>query len=114
MEKDKGRERVQVGGRAVLGFHFFGVYAPLAKRFSLPIRRVRGREARCYAPKLSTVLTALTIHLIKPDGIVVVCVCFVLGRAVNSKMLFHATAIQGQLPSQPDLAKELNSETVKR
>ena len=46
---------------------FFGCYAPLAKRFSLPIRRVRGREARCYTPKLGTVLTALTIHLIKPE-----------------------------------------------
>ena len=46
---------------------FFGFYAPLMKRFSLPIRRVGGREARCYTPKLSTVLTALTIHLIKPE-----------------------------------------------
>ena len=45
---------------------FFGFYAPLAKRFSLPIRRVRGQEARCYNPKLGTVLTALTIHFIKP------------------------------------------------
>ena len=67
MEKDKGRERVQVGGRGVLVIHFFGVYAPLAKRLSLPIRRVRGREAQCYTPKLGTVLTALTIHLIKPE-----------------------------------------------
>ena len=46
MEKDKGRGSVQVGGCGVLVIHFFGVYAPLAKRFSLPIRRVRGREAR--------------------------------------------------------------------
>ena len=46
---------------------FFGFYAPLAKRFALPIRRVRGREARCYTPKLGTVLTALTIHLFKPE-----------------------------------------------
>ena len=30
----------------MLVIHFFGVYAPLVKRFSLPIRRVRGREAR--------------------------------------------------------------------
>ena len=42
---------------------FFGFYAPLAKRFSLPIRHVRGREARCYTPKLGTVLTALTIRI---------------------------------------------------
>ena len=40
MEKDKGRERVQDGGRGVLVIYFFGFYAPLAKRFSLPIRRV--------------------------------------------------------------------------
>ena len=40
---------------------FFGFYAPLAKRFSLPIRRVRGREARCYIPKLGTVLDMLLI-----------------------------------------------------
>ena len=33
MEKDKGRERVQVGGLGVLVIHFFGGYAPLAKRF---------------------------------------------------------------------------------
>ena len=51
MEKDKGRGSVQVGGRGVLGinfffFFFFGVYPPLARRFSLPIPRVRGREAR--------------------------------------------------------------------
>ena len=46
---------------------FFGFYAPLAKPFSLPIRRVRGQKARCYTPKLGTVLTALTIHLIKPE-----------------------------------------------
>ena len=46
---------------------FFGFYAPLAKRFSLPIRRVRGQEARCYTPKLGTMLTALTIHLFKPE-----------------------------------------------
>ena len=71
MEKDKGRERVQVGGRSVLVIHFFCVYAPLAKHFSLPIRRVRGREARCYTPKLGTVLTALTIHLIKPEKLFV-------------------------------------------
>ena len=46
MEKDKGRGSVQVRGCGVLVIHFFGVYAPLVKRFSLPIRRVRGREAR--------------------------------------------------------------------
>ena len=46
MEKDKGRGSVQVGGCGVLVIHFFSVYAPLVKRFSLPIRRVRGREAR--------------------------------------------------------------------
>ena len=46
MEKDKGRGSVQVGGCGVLVIHFFGVYAPLVMRFSLPIRRVRGREAR--------------------------------------------------------------------
>ena len=46
MEKDKGRGSVLVGGCGVLVIHFFSVYAPLAKRFSLPIRRVRGREAR--------------------------------------------------------------------
>ena len=34
------------GGGGVLVIYFFGVYAPLVKRFSLPIRRVRGREAR--------------------------------------------------------------------
>ena len=51
----------------MLVLHFFGVYTPLAKCFSLPIRRVRGRESRCYTPKLGTVLTALTIHLIKPE-----------------------------------------------
>ena len=45
----------------------FGFYALLAKRFSLPIRRVRGQEARCYTPKLGTVLRALLIHLIKPE-----------------------------------------------
>ena len=67
MEKDKGRERVQVGGCGVLVIHFFGVCAPLVKRFSLPIRRVRGCEARCYTPKRGTMLTALTIHLIKPE-----------------------------------------------
>ena len=67
MEKDKGRERAQDGGRGVFVIFFFRVYAPLAKRFSLPIRRVRGREARCYTPKLGTVLTALSIHLIKPE-----------------------------------------------
>ena len=46
MEKDKGSGSVQVEGCGVLVIHFFGVHAPLAKRFSLPIRRVRGREAR--------------------------------------------------------------------
>ena len=46
MEKDKRRGSVQVGGCGVLVIHFFGVYAPLVKRFWLPIRRVRGREAR--------------------------------------------------------------------
>ena len=46
MEKDKGRGSVQVGGCGVLVIHFFGVYAPLVKRFSLPTRRIRGREAR--------------------------------------------------------------------
>ena len=30
----------------MLVIHFFGVYAPLVLCFSLPIRRVRGREAR--------------------------------------------------------------------
>ena len=40
---------------------FFGFYVPLAKRFSSPIRRVSGREARCYTHKLGTVVTALTI-----------------------------------------------------
>ena len=46
MEKDKGRGSRQVRGCGVLVIHFFGVYAPLVMRFSLPIRRVRGREAR--------------------------------------------------------------------
>ena len=46
MEKDKGRGSVQVGGCGVLVILFFGVYAPLVTRFSLPIRRVRGWEAR--------------------------------------------------------------------
>ena len=46
MEKDKGGERARDGGRAVLENFFFGFYALLATRFSLPIRRVRGREAR--------------------------------------------------------------------
>ena len=43
MEKDKGRGSVQFGGCGVLVIHFFGVYAPLVMRLSLPIRRVRGR-----------------------------------------------------------------------
>ena len=67
MEKDKGRERVQDGGRGVLVIYFLGFYAPLAKRFSLSIQRARGREAQCYTPKLGTVLTALPIHLIKSE-----------------------------------------------
>ena len=46
MEKEKGRGSVQFGGCGVLVIHFSGVYAPLVLRFSLPIRRVRGREAR--------------------------------------------------------------------
>ena len=36
---------MQDGGCGVL-VHFIGVYAPPVKRFPLPIRRVRGREAR--------------------------------------------------------------------
>ena len=59
MEKDKGRERVRDGGRGVLENCFFSSsYVLLATHFSLPIRRVRGREARCCTPKLGTVLTA--------------------------------------------------------
>ena len=83
MEKDKGRERVRDGGRGVLENYFFGFYALLATRFSLPIRRVRGREARCCTPKLGTVLTALTIHLFKPEKIsVAFCVvCFGAGTS---------------------------------
>ena len=46
MEKEKGRGSVQFGGCGVLVIHFSGVYAPLVMRLSLPIRRVRGREAR--------------------------------------------------------------------
>ena len=53
----------------MLVIHFFGVYAPLAKRFSLPIRRVSGREARCYTPKLGTVLTALTTTRSAPSAL---------------------------------------------
>ena len=62
------RKRESAGRRAPrVSNLFFGFYAPLAKRFSLPIRRVRGREAQCYTPKLGTVLRALTFHLIKPE-----------------------------------------------
>ena len=46
MEKEKGRGSVQFGGCGVLVILFSGVYAPLVMRLSLPIRRVRGREAR--------------------------------------------------------------------
>ena len=78
MDKDKGRERVRDGRRGVLENYFFRFYALLATRFSLPIRRVRGREARCCAPKLGTVLTALAIHLFKPEkfSVAFCVVCF--------------------------------------
>ena len=50
---------------------FFCFHALLAKRFSLPIRRVRGLEARRCTPKFGTLLTALTIHLFKPENLLV-------------------------------------------
>ena len=64
--RQKKREGARLRARRV-GKIFFGFYALLAKHFSLPIRRVRGREARSSTPKFATVLTVLTIHLFKAE-----------------------------------------------
>ena len=49
----------------------FEFYALLATRFSLRLWLVRLREGRRYAPTRVTVLTALTIHLLKVENIFV-------------------------------------------
>ena len=64
MEKTRKRESARLRAWCARKI-FLRVYALLAKRFSLPIRRVRGREAGRSTPKFATVLTALTIHLLK-------------------------------------------------
>ena len=76
---------------------FFGFYALLVTRFSLSIRRVRGREARCCTPKLGTVLTALTIHLFvfcdahARVGVFVLCIHDMLLIVYVLDSLFFAT-----------------------
>ena len=44
-------------------------YALFVKRFSLPIRHVRGRGAWRSTPTFATVLRALTTHLFKAEKI---------------------------------------------
>ena len=51
-------------GRNVLE-SFFQFYALLATLFSLSIRQAQQQGARCYAHTFITVLTVLTIHLLK-------------------------------------------------
>ena len=64
MERDKGRERVRDGGRGVLE-NYFLVFTRSSRRVFLYLYGVL--EGERHGVVLGTVLTALTIHLFKPE-----------------------------------------------
>ena len=71
MEKDKGRERVRDGGRGVLE-NYFSVFTRCSRRVFRYLYGVLEGESHGYCtPKLGTMLTALTIHLFKPEKLLV-------------------------------------------
>ena len=64
MEKKTKRQGTSSGAWCLRKI-FFSFYALLAERFSIHIRRVRGQGARRSTRTFVTMLTALTIHLLK-------------------------------------------------